>query len=73
MKTEFILGRLYESIHSNTVVKCISDKGANSYNFTGVVVSASSEYPVGDWSNEWNRAAFEPVKSLEEPPLNVIL
>ena len=73
MKTEFIPGRLYKSKHSNTVVECISDKGAGSYNFTGVVVSVSSEYQVGDWRNGWNRAVFEPVKSLEEPPLNVIL
>jgi hypothetical protein len=72
MKNEFIPGRLYESENSNTVVKCISDKGENSYNFTGVVVS-SSEYPIGDVSNEWNRNAFELIKSVEEPILNVIL
>ncbi len=47
MKTEFIPGRLYESLYTNTVVKCISDDGAYSFNFTGVVVSSSIEYPIG--------------------------
>lgn len=72
MKTEFIPGRLYESLNSKTVVKCISDKGERGFNFTGIVVS-SINYPIGEESNQWNREAFKLVKSVEEPILNVLL
>ena len=68
MKNEFIPRRLYKSIYTDTIIKCISDNGENSYNFTGVVVS-SSEYLIGDKSNQWNKKAFELVKSVEEPEI----
>jgi len=75
MKTEFIPGRLYESLYTNTVVKCISDDGAYSFNFTGVVVSSSIEYPIGHESNEWTRSSLEleESESTEKPILNVLL
>jgi len=73
MKKEFIPGRLYISYNSNTIVKCISDEGAYSYDFTGVVV-ASEEYPIGEVCDYWNRSSFELLEeTAQEPELNVIL
>jgi hypothetical protein len=73
MRREFIPGRLYISFNSNTIVKCISDEGEHSYDFTAAVVS-SDEYPVGEVCNHWNRSSFELVEeAAQEPELNVIL
>jgi len=69
MKKEFIPGRLYKSVYTDTIIKCISDKGETSFNFTGIVVS-SSEYSIGDKiNNYWNRESFELVKSVQEPEI----
>jgi hypothetical protein len=64
-------GLLYRS-WSGTIVECIMTSGKTNIHFTGKVIS-SSDYPIGEISNDWYAPAFIQVEQFEEPQLTIIL